>query len=155
MSHLKCTLDVFNMKDFSRMQLLDDEKAAVHSSLHFLLELAKPDSITGFAGIKKCDGDPLFAGGFVQLQEGIWHLFVIPDKSICKRARLFHREIRNFINWLQRHKECARLQTHSLAMPRIEKWMLSLGFVCEGETNSYNDAGVPYMLWSKSLNGSR
>lgn len=164
MNRLSNTVKVkpFNMEDFKRMNLLDDEKDLALSLVELLVALAQnveqkiygdPVEIlckheVGACGIVFVHDKPLFIGGYI-LQEGsTYEIFVIPDRNVFRHPRLFHRLVRGVCQWLFERPHTRMLQTASLTVPRIEKWMNTLGFV--PNTRSYTKNGRFYRLWSRS-----
>lgn len=152
----------FNMEDFMTMRLLEDERDLALSHAKLLVALAvnveqrvysDPIEIlckneNGACGIVFVNDKPLFIGGYVLQNGDCYEIFVFPDKNVFRHPRLFHRLVRSVCQWLLAREHTRTLQTASLVVPRIEKWMKALGFV--QSTRSYTKNGRFYRLWSRS-----
>jgi hypothetical protein len=85
--------------------------------------------------------------GFYILFDGVINVFIVPSvylknypKTIVKRAR----EVLNDF------PECIhRIQSVSPATPEADRWMLALGFVCEGTMVRYSSKGEDYRMWAR------
>lgn len=144
----------FNRADFSLMNLLDDESEQVHEGIDLMEEWAKGKGGREYCGIFFHKDKPLFAGGWFERSPGILQVFLIPDREALVQRRVFYRFVCRIIEIVQSKYGAERLQTFSLPIPRIERWMRAIGFRCEGGTKSYNGQGLEYQLWSREkING--
>lgn len=134
------------------MDLLDDEKDAILANVGTLSLLATAPRANCLMLMR---GDKALAvGGWAELEPGIADMFVIPDKDVLRAPKELIKAMRGFIAKLEISEWCHRMRTWSVATPRIDKWMTTLKFRCEGYAKSYTKTGEPYKLWSREkVNG--
>lgn len=139
----------FKIEHLEYLDLVDDEKALVFDQSDFLALMAQSQNNRAYCGVA-CDSDdaPLFVGGWYETTPGVCQLFIILDKSIYRRRKAFVRAVLYWLNLIKETGWCHRIQTTSLPIERIDRFMEATGFIYEGVLRRYTEAGQDYKLWS-------
>jgi len=96
-------------------------------------------------------GDVLLAiGGWLEIEPGLAEGFIIPSRPALEHKFVL---VRTFLVWLRQLQKLTwpkRIQSHSLPIMRIDRWMVALGFVYEGSVKRYTESEQEYKLWSRT-----
>lgn len=142
----------FEPGDLRKMDIVADEKEEALRLEYFLGLLSRETPSLDnriFCALATYGGEPLCVGGWLEVEPGIAEIFVIPDKRIFQHKFTFIRTCQIFVRFLEGLEWCQRIQTHSLPVKRIERWMKHLGFLYEAELKRYTEAGKDYKLWGR------
>jgi hypothetical protein len=135
--------------DLELMDLLDDEKDLILGQAKDIEALAKKESDHKACIVCLHLDKPLFVAGCYETCPGTVRVFVIPDKRIFERPKAFVWAVLLWQRWLQSRPWCNRIETVSLPVKRIDRWMRALGYLCECRSSHYTVDGRDYNLWSK------
>ena len=149
MTRLSGSLVNFLPVDLELIDLLDDEKEAIRECAGFFEMLGR--SVVWdeqWCGTLYVKGLPWLIGGYWAVAPGVFQVFMIPSVQALSQPIALARYVREWVAAIEKlggH----RLQTYSLPIPRIRRWMESLGFACEGTLRRYTKAGQDYEIWGK------
>lgn len=137
----------FRASDLDKIDLLADEWCEIKTSEGFL-EFIASDQPGAFCGTAWEADTPIAIGGYWQAAPGVWQCFIAPSQYLVQHPTLL---VRLTLAWVRRIEKLDghRIQTYSLPMPRIRKWMGALGFACEGVLRRYTKTGQDYEIWSR------
>ncbi|MDE2101823.1 MAG: hypothetical protein KGL39_31545 [Patescibacteria group bacterium] len=138
----------FSAADLNRLDLLEDEKHLAYHHADFLESLERDDEKRKICGIAFWNDLPLYIGGYFEISPGVAQVFFVLDKRSLEHPLVLVRSIARWRKWLESRPWCHRIETHSLPLDHIRRWMTKLGFVYEGKLNQYTGQG-DYELWSR------
>lgn len=146
----------YRPEDLDAIELQPDEREHILSIRDTFEMMTKfHNSETCFIGTAYYNDILLAIGGWLDLGDGLAEGFIIPSKPSLEHKFLLIRSFQIWLRYLERQPWVKRIQTHSLPIKRIDRWMTMLGFVYEGEVKRYTGTGSEYKLWSKDLGPRR
>lgn len=101
------------------------------------------------------DGTPAAAGGYEQVQPGVWQSWMVgTDRGWKEMSRDIHRTTRYLTEQLVNSGLCRRLQTNALAS-RVEAhaWYERLGLIPEGIMRGFGAGGEDVAMFGRVISG--
>lgn len=142
--------DVYQPADLTKIALQDDEREHILSLSETLAMMGRQsDGDTCYLGTAYVAGEVFEIGGWLMIEPGVAEGFIIPSVTAIQRPKLLVETSRRWVQWLERTMWCHRIQTHTLPLKRMDRWMRALGFLYENQVKRYSETGQDYKLWSR------
>jgi hypothetical protein len=145
---------IFESKHLDEIQLLGDEDDVIKGNAQLLHDLAWKGHVASFGGPRQycgtalLDGRPFCIGGYIELAPGVAQIFLIPDKRIFEKPAAFLWMAKTALKWMESQEWCERIQTPTLPVDRLERFLERMGFGCEAVLKRYT-SGRDYKLWAR------
>jgi len=139
----------FEINDLKRIDLLDDERELILDHAEFFAALAGLPEPRAYCGTTFIGDELFYIGAWYEEADGVCRVFVIPSANSLKRPKTLLKTVREWIAKIEQAGWAHRIQTLSLPIDRIDRWMEALGFLYEGTLRQYSKTGQDYKLWSR------
>lgn len=152
MTELRATQ--FQPWHLAALNKLEDEKALIEAHADFFEFLAGEDGDVQLCATMFDDhwviGQPLLIGGYYSPAPGVVQVFMLPSQDVIKRPKLLVKIARMWLAQIESHYPAwHRIQTFSLPLVKINRWMQFIGFGYEGRLRRYTESGQDYNVWSR------
>lgn len=138
-------LDLFEMRHSELTRLDADPK-----SLEKMVALAN----FGVGGTMFHDGRVLAIIGYFELWPGVMEVWAFPSVYVEQYAMIYLRTVKRYVNQILETHSVHRLQTTSLADDVHDRWMMFLGFTCEGTMVKHSVDKRDYRMWARIPEGN-
>ena len=95
------------------------------------------------------DGRILGVMGFFEMWKGVCEVWILPSKYVAQYGLAFAKKVKQNLKQLKEVHGMHRIQTTTLDDEIHNRWMLWLGFKCEGTLKNYSIHKQDYKMWSE------